>query len=93
MPELDRHEPRLVFEVVAIELRAQKKGIRLSSPVLGLHEAQQAFDPRCGRLPTTGTPLHRVSLLAVRLPDKVGRRFSQVSAEKSGDRACSRRPR
>src|SRR6478609_5300049 len=96
MPELDRHETRLVFEVVAIELRAQQESVCLRAPVLGLHVAEQALDPRRGRLPTSRTPMHGDSLVAVRLPDKplcrllgivpvstgTVRGFSDVSARK-----------
>jgi hypothetical protein len=63
MPELYRYETRFVFEIVAVELRAEKKGIRLRAAMLGLHERKQALDPRSGRLPTTKSTVHGASLV------------------------------
>src|SRR5882724_3176970 len=91
MPKLDGDEARLVLEVIAIELRAEQKGVRLGTPVLRLNVAEQALDPRCGGLPASEAPVHTESLLAVRLPDKAGRVTPLEQRKEQGDAGRIRR--
>jgi len=85
MPELDGDEASFVFEVVAVELGAEQEGVGLSPAMLGLDKAQQAFDPRCGRLPTTKTPVHRQSVVAVGPSDKPDGRSRSPKGRTPGD--------
>jgi hypothetical protein len=92
MPELDGYEARLVLEVVAIELGAEQKSIRLRAAVLGLHERKQALDPRRGCLPTAKSPVHTASLVVFERLDKPPGRVRSHTAGNSASAHLCRPP-
>ena len=58
MPKLDGDDPRLVFQIVAVDSELEQEGIGFGAAVSALGVQQERLDARRSRLPLARPVLH-----------------------------------